>query len=485
VWTRQLTWLLVFWIACGFSNDLVDDSTITVAFEFPMSGADEKSGTIMVPVVLSRVAEVPVTVMYSVLSGNGATPSVDFDVIAGTLRFEPGELRKEVPVTIRDDLDETEGEELFDIALTSPFGADLDARKAIHRVRIANYTLPRVTLNTMTSSSEGTPSMLRVNLDKAAMGEAKVVIGVAPGMPAGVTPGDLTIVDNTMVTIPAGQTMVMVPIGEKDDALDEEDSELAVFSLRGPTPNIVLGGLKTQDHAVLDNDALPIVRFTQTTSSVNENVGIGLTTVQVSLNVASGRTVRVNFGRDGGNDSADSDDAVLVAPGTLTFSPGDTQKTITVLISNDNIDEDGESVILTLSVPLNGNATLGTATHTITINDNDTSSVDFDDAATTVSENDAGATNITVELSTPSSKLITVPFTVSPSVMGTPDAGDYTVMTPTPITFMPGITQRTITIDFPDNSPGNEDPEILYIDLNTPTNAMLGSPSRHTITITE
>jgi len=478
----RLGCVLLLGFACSFELDL-EDNTIppTVAFEFTMSGADEASGTIMVPVILSRPAEQEITVDYSLLNGNNATPGVDFDLATGKLVFAVGESRREVPVTIKDDADETEMVETFDIALSSPVGATLDEVRAIHSIRIADHILPRVTVGpTPTSSSEGTPSSLIVMLDKPSEGQSTVVVGVAGGAPAPIGTGDVTIVDGTQVVIPNGEMMVSVPIGEKDDALDEEDNEVAVFTLRGASTNLVLGATKTIDHSIVDNDDPPTVRFNNATATVAEN-GIG-ETVTVSLTAASGRQVTVDYIRDA-NDTADAADATVTgSPGTITFAPGQVTKTIAIGVVNDNVDEDNESVIVTLSNEVH--AIIGTGTHTLTIQDNDTSTVSFQGNSATIDEDSPGGINLTVRLATPSSKTVTVPFSLNSGTTAT-DGSDFTINTASPLVFDPGTTQLTIAIDAPDNAPGNEADERVIIDLGTPTNAPLGTPSRFTLTIRE
>jgi hypothetical protein len=478
---RHLAVVVVLGFACTFDLDLQDNSVPpSIAFEFTMSGADEMSGVLMIPVILSRPAEQEISVDYKLLSGNGATPDVDFELRTGTLVFAIGEHRKELPVTIKNDLDETEMVESFDIALVTPVNATLDEVRAIHSVRIADHILPRVSVGTApTMSSEATPSMLTVRLDKPSEGESTVVVGFAGGSPAA-SGADLTITDGTVVTFTNGQMMALVPIGEKDDTLDEEDNEVAVFTLRGASPNLVLGATRTLYHSIADNDLPPLVRFNNATANVGEN-GLGETTT-VSLSTASGRQVRVDFIRDG-NDTADGGDATVIgSPGTLTFDPGQTNKTIVLTVNNDAIDEDDETVLVNLSNAVN--ATLGTATHTCNIIDNDTASVSFLNSTSSVDEDSAGGVNITVRLATPSSKTVTVPFSINGGTTAT-EGSDFTIGTASPLVFPPGSTQITISVDVPDNPPGNEANERLILDLGTPTNAPLGGTTRHTLTIGE
>lgn len=477
---RYLHVLWVVGFACSFELDLEENAARpTIAFEYTNSGADELSGTVMIPVILTTASTVEVRVKYSLLGGSGAVLGSDFDLTPGTLVFAPGEQRKEIAVTIRNDADMTEMVESFDIALSEPVGAPLDELRAIHSVRISDHILPRVQIGPApTSTTEGAPTMLTVTLDKGSEGTSTVVVGVAGGPTAPINGNDITLTDGTVVTFSNGETSKTVAIGERDDTLDEEDNEYAVFTLRGASENLVLGASKTVTHAIADNDNMPIVRFNNATSSNGEN-GI-LSTITVSLNTASGRTVTVDWIRNG-NDTADNADATAVgSPGTFTFDPGQTNKTITVLLINDDIDEDNETVLLDLSNPVN--ATLGTATHTLTINDNDTSNASFQNSTSTVAESAAGGVSITVRLSTPSSKMVSVPFS---RTGGSASSDDYTINTQSPLVFMPGETMKMIDIDVPENPPGNEGNETVQIDIGTPTNAGRQNPTRHTLTITE
>jgi Calx-beta domain len=465
--------------SCTFSAEL--DGQPTLAFATPTSGADEASTVLMIPVSLSRVAELEVSVDYAVLAGGNATAGADFVVTSNRLVFAPGELEKLIPVTINADADEMEMAETFQLALSSPTNAQLDEERAIHSVRIADHILPRVTIGPgFTMSSEASPSSLIVKLDRPAEGPSTVTIGVAAGAPFAASAADYTITDNAVVSFAKGESMKLVEIGEKNDALDEEDEEVVAFSLRGATDNLVVGVSRTMDHKIMDDDASPTITFTSATANVDEPNLVSLLTV--SLDKPSGREVRVDYIRDG-NDTADANDATVTgSPSTLTFDAGQQSKTILITVANDDLDEDNETVLVNLSNAVN--ATIGTLTHTLTILDNDTSTVSFQAGSSTVDEDSPGGVTLTVRLSTPSSKTVTVPFSVNGG-LSSAEADDFTIITASPLTFAPGVTTATIEIDVPDNSPGSENDDRVVIDLGTPTNAPLGTPARHTLTITE
>src|SRR5205823_14054025 len=89
----------------------------------------------------------------------------------------------------------------------------------------------------------------------------------------------------------------------------------------------------------------------------------------VTLSAASGRTVVVNYATADGTATAPSDYVAILTTG-LTFNPGETIKTITVLVNGDIVDEPNETFTLNLSNPTN--ATVPTATGTGTIVNDDT-----------------------------------------------------------------------------------------------------------------
>ncbi|MBN1674323.1 MAG: lamin tail domain-containing protein [Kiritimatiellae bacterium] len=114
-------------------------------------------------------------------------------------------------------------------------------------------------------------------------------------------------------------------------------------------------------------DRTPSVAFDAAASNGSE--GLSPATLGVSLSGTSPQTVRVGYAVTGGSASGGGTDYTL-AGGTLTFAPGETGKSITLAITDDELEEQDETVVVTLSGP--ANAVLGTpASHTYTLNDND------------------------------------------------------------------------------------------------------------------
>jgi hypothetical protein len=478
--------LVILVVGCSYSppgDDDDPDGPPTIGFEFGSSGADEQAATVTIPVVLSRTIEDDVSIRYAVRGGT-ASPVEDFEIRSSTLTIAAGDERGFIPIEIIADTDETEAVETIELELSMPRGAVLDPGRSVHTVEIADRILPRVVFNAVsTSSSEATPSQLLIKLTAPSQGRSSVVLGVTGGSPAPASADDHGLTDGMVIEFVDQQTMVMVPIGEVDDALDEEDSETVVLSLRGASTNLVLGNLTTTTHAILDNDDPPVVGFAMATGSVAENVGGGSVTVEVRLSAPSGRTVSVGYARNTSDTATAQDATVVGSPGVLTFAPGEVSKTITVQIINDALDEDDEVVGITLSNP--SNATLGTASHALTIVDDDPPpSVAFVNATSRVDEDIDETATIQVRLSAASGKTVTVPFVLNAATTATLNA-DFTIATVSPLVFDPGITQRTITIVIIRNLPTNEPDELVVLDLVNPVNATLGTPAQHRLTIEE
>lgn len=501
----RLAVILAVLAGCSFKSGQLPDALLQeqprVAFEFSSSGSDEgatgqSKSTIAIPVVLSEPATETVRVKCSAIAGGSAEPGVDFLVIDAELTFSAGESRKEVVVDVFKDTNEAEGES-FSLGLTDAVGAELDAERIVHTVTISDSILPRVSFTTLsTTTAEGTPTSLMLSLDLPSDGDSTVTIGVSP---TGATPmdvEDITLAEGTIITIPSGATSHAIPIGEIQDTLDEPGTEDVAFELKGASANLVIDSTKSDaTHAITDDDDPPTVDFLVAAANADEDDAT--VTVTVRLSNESTLPVSVDYARSNAGSAVASDatvngTSVSFTPRTAGV-PGETQKTFTISITNDLIDENAETVMVDLSSPTN--ATLGTnVTHTLTINVDATDpppNVSFVASTSSNNEGDTGSdvTNISVALSTASGKTITVPFSITGTAedSGTTSAGgnDFDVETASPLSFAPGVTTVTIAVrvfgDIADETPADE--TVILTLANNPTNATVGAIAVHTLTI--
>ncbi len=107
---------------------------------------------------------------------------------------------------------------------------------------------------------------------------------------------------------------------------------------------------------------LPLVQFADPAQTVLE--GDGSATVTVELSVAASGSASVEYALSGTASSSD----YTFSTGTVTFAAGSTQRTLTIPLADDEDDEGGETLVLTLRNP--SGARLGTRTvHALTIED--------------------------------------------------------------------------------------------------------------------
>lgn len=212
--------------------------------------------------------------------------------------------------------------------------------------------------------------------------------------------------------------------------------------------------------------SLPGVQFNAPTYSASESTASA--TITVSRSGSPSGAISVDYASSDGTASSGSD--YTAAGGTLNWSDGDTaDKTFAIAISDDALDEDDETVELTLS-----NAT-GTSlgiqnTAVLTIMDDDPPpSLSISDAS--AAEGDAGTQQFgfTVTLDAASSRTVTIDYAtgdVSASA-GT----DYTAASGT-LTFTPGQTSQTVEVTVIGDTSVEAD-EDFNVTLSNPVNASI------------
>ena len=189
----------------------------------------------------------------------------------------------------------------------------------------------------------------------------------------------------------------------------------------------------------------------------------------VNLSAASTQTVSVNYGTANGTATAGSD--YTATSNTLSFAPGQTSKTISVPIVGNTLAEGSENFTLNLSNPTN--ATISDAQAVGTIIDNDLASVlpqlSINDVIVTEGDNGTSNAVFTVNLSTASTQAINVNYATA---NGTATAGsDYTATSNT-LSFAPGQTSKTITVQV-NGDTLDEVNETFTLNLSSPTNATI------------
>src|SRR5207249_2204132 len=187
------------------------------------------------------------------------------------------------------------------------------------------------------------------------------------------------------------------------------------------------------------------------------NIGTVSAVFTVSLSAAYGQTVSVPY--DIWDRSATAGSDYQAASGTLTFAPGETSKNVSVLVNGDRLFEDNESFYVHLSEPTNAFVADPMGVGTI-VDDEPRVSINYAGGL----EGNSGTTPFTFTVSLLAA--YDVPVTVDyATANGTATAGsDYQAASET-LTFAPGETSKTITVQV--NGDRLVEPsETFFVNLN-------------------
>ena len=422
--------------------------------ELRIAGATVSEGEPVAFVVsLEPASGKPVTVSYETADGTAKAGEDYTAVSATTLTFTAGETAKTVSVATAEDT-RNEDQEEFTVTLSGQTNAALGTASATGTIddddgepelRIAGATV-----------SEGEPVAFVVSLVPASGKPVTVSYETADGTAkAG---EDYTAVSATTLTFTAGETAKTVSVATVEDTRNE-DQEAFTVTLSGQT-NAALGTASATG-TIDDDDGEPELRIAGATVSEGEPVAF-----VVSLQPASGKPVTVSYETADGTAEA-GEDYTAVSATTLTFTAGETAKTVSVATAEDTRNEDQEAFTVTLSGQTN--ATLGTASATGTIDDDD-GEPELRIAGATVSEGEPVA--FVVSLVPASGKPVTVSYETDD---GTAEAGeDYTAVSATTLTFTAGETAKTVSVATAEDT-RNEDQEAFTVTLSGQTNAALGT----------
>ena len=234
----------------------------------------------------------------------------------------------------------------------------------------------------------------------------------------------------------------------------------------------------------IDDETLPELSI-EDVDAVEEAGSMNFT---VRLSPQSVQTVTVRYTTTDGTAQEGSDYIAIPANSTLTFTPGETQKTIRVSLIDDNINEpDEETFTVILSNPQNAVLAQNRSTATGIIKDNDpvqppppppVVAVSFGLSSYSVTEGET--VDVQVTLSADPERTVTIPLTIDQTT--TAGTGDYS-LSQTSVTFASGETSKNITLTATDDDI-DDDGEVVVLAFGTlPQRVSEGTQISTTVTI--
>ena len=419
------------------------DTTVPVLSADDVDVAED-AGTLAFQVLLNVPSARTVEVDYAISDGT-ATAGSDYTAVgSGTLTFAARQNRKTVTVPVTDDrIDETD--ETFTLTLSnarnaalSGSGATLEATGTITDDDTRGVTVSPTTLRV----DEGSSAPYTVVLESQPTADVTVTVSGATSY--------LSVNKTALTFTPSNwqaEQTVTVSAALTDDALGRRPVTLT---------HTVAGG----DYESESADPVQVTYVDTTVPVLSaDDVDVaedaGTLAFQVLLNVLSARTVEVDYAISDGTATAGSD-YTAVGSGTLTFAARQNRKTVTVEVTDDRIDEDDETLTLTLGNARNAALSGGGATleATGTITDDDTRRVKVSPTTLRVDEGSSAPYTMVLE----SQPTADVTVTVGGAI------GEVSVDTET-LTFSPSNWQaeQTVTVSAADDEDAVVDPAIALM----------------------
>ena len=404
------------------SGTIVSETLPVLSFAHPNAvtfDVDEDAGSVTLTVELDPASTGTVTVDYATRDRLGdAKAGDDYTATSGTLTFAATETSKTITVPILNDDVYENALEVFFVDLSNPSGATLPDP-------------PSATVGIVSEDAVPTASMADVTVDEGA-GTMTLTLRLSHPSQADITyfttDGDVTGTATegedyddflllpgriARITVPTFNLSQTFDITLVDDGVDEADETIIIMWQKSTSDDVTPDTFTVTGTIV--PVPLPVLSFAPNIVTVDEDAGSA--TLTVELAPASSGTVTVDYAtRDS---AAKAGEDYTATSGTLTFTAGQTSKTITVPILNDDVYENDESFFVDLSNPTG--ATLPASVAAV--------GIDSEDAVPTASLADvtvdegAGTMTLTLRLSHPSQPDITY-LTSAGNVTGTATEGD-------------------------------------------------------------
>lgn len=306
------------------------------------------------------------TVKYATANGTAVAPG-DYTAKALTsLSFSAGQTLKTVSITVKGEL-AVEPDETFLVNLSAPVGASIfDSSGTGTIVNDDSSAPPTFTVSDVTlteANSATTNAVFTITRNGSAAASATVKYKTTDG--TAVAPGDYTAKALTSLSFLAGQTSKTVAIAVKGDLAGEPD-EFFTLDLSAPTGASIADG--TGVATILNNDSTGTTTVSVNDVSIAE--GDSLTKTLVFTIVRTGDvsgSSSVKYATANGTAVAPGD-YTAKALTLLSFTAGQTSKTVSISIKGDTVVETDELFSLLLSAPVGTVIGDGSGTGTI-VND--------------------------------------------------------------------------------------------------------------------
>jgi photosystem II stability/assembly factor-like uncharacterized protein len=338
--------------------------------DIPLAEGDLGTSNRPVALRLSAATGRTISVDFSTLGDTTvgvATPGLDFVPVSGTVTFNPGEETRDINIpVIGDTIDEFN--EILLLNLANPSGATLDFQELT--LSITDDDAPPQLFVTDVTVVEGAGAKALFSVRLSQFSGKPVTVGFVTADGTAAAGSDYTATTGP-ITFAPGQTVKTVEVPILTDAAAEPDETFFINVSVAPSNQTRVTVADGQGQATIvdsgSSSAASLVQFSASAFTVNETAGQTQITVTRAGNTSGAATVDYKTVSQSASERSD----FTASLGTLRFAAGETQKTFTVLVTDDRFLEGAETLDLVLSNPT-GVALGGPSAATLTIVSDDT-----------------------------------------------------------------------------------------------------------------
>lgn len=236
---------------------------------------------------------------------------------------------------------------------------------------------------------------------------------------------DYTVIPtNAQISVAAGASTGTLNVAVTDDALLEA-TETVITQISTPSHAAVTIGMASVTAAITDNDTAT-ANLSVTTQG--DETALGDVVYTVTLSETNDTGAAITFDLDDlltGTATSGTDYTAIPANAQISVAAGANTGTLTVAVTDDVFLEDTESVVAQISSSSSGSVTIGTASATADITDNDTATADL---SVTTQGDETGPADIvyTVTLSKTNDTGAVITFHLADLLTGSATSGsDY------------------------------------------------------------
>jgi hypothetical protein len=414
-----------------------------------------------VVVEMTHTMAVPISFDYATTDGT-AINGKDYTEARGRATIPPGSLTTTIMVPVTDD-NINEPDETFDIDISNPTIANINDSNATVTIKDNGDAQSKVSILATDNVAEnvaGGKYNFEISLDKESGYDINVQYIISNG--TATKPADYNVTTaSATLTFAAGETTKTIELDIVDDNVFE------------PTPagyETIITKIQNQTNATLDNSNGEI-RITEnetipeiTSANLIGNEGTNLDFV-VNLSGTCSENVTVNYETLEVTATRGTDFTHTAGVKTLTFTPGQTSKTISIPAINDGAPEIPETFTLRFNSPVNATIASTPLNYTGTITDNTGTAMVFITDAN-VTEGGILTFNVNTTVINPTND-ITFDFNISNI---STNAADYTMPAPLSGAITRNTTTTTISVQTTQDT-DEEGDEQLRVTLTNLVNA--------------